>query len=113
MFCCKVLFQLLVVEVVLRISATIPAIADVTSFVFLSTVRIQLIISIEPLSTESTLRVTPEAGLIYCAWVVVTVSLVLPQLAEREQLMFVGKDFFVSCAKIAHGLAVLCFDVPV
>lgn len=101
------LLKLLVIEVILRVPPAIPSIANVTSFVLFSAMSVELVVSIESLSTKTTFWMTLEARLVYSTWVIVSVSLVLPQLAESEQLVFVGEDFLIACAQIAHSLAVL------
>ena len=58
---------------------------------------VQLVVSIEALPTEAALRVTLEATLIDSARVVVAELLVLSELSKREELVFVGEDFLVSC----------------
>jgi hypothetical protein len=65
------------------------------------------------LSAEATLRVAFEAGLINSTRIVVAKLLMLSQLAESEQFVFVGKDFLVASTEIAHGFAMLTLDMSV
>ena len=51
----EVLFQHLVVQVVLWIAAVIPSITNVAFLVLLPAVRVQLVVSVESLPTETTL----------------------------------------------------------
>jgi hypothetical protein len=112
--CCReVLLQFLVVQIVLRISASISSVTYVTSFVLLPTVGIQLVISIESLLAEATLWMSLKSRLVDCSRVVVSVFLMLPKLTEREQFVFMGEHLFVPCAKVAHHLPVLALDMAV
>lgn len=98
MICCKVLLQLFIVEVILRVSSAISSVANVTSLVLLSTVIVKFIITVEPLLTETTFWMSLEARLINCAGIVITVLFVFSQFAKSEQFVFVGEDLFVSGA---------------
>jgi hypothetical protein len=75
----KVHLEGVVVDVVLLLPApTVLAIAYVAAFVLVPTMRVKLVVSIESLATEATLRVSLESALVDCAGVVVTEFLVLP-----------------------------------
>ena len=78
---CKVFLELLVIEVVLWVCSAISPITNMASFVLLSAMSIQLIVPLEPLLTETTLWVSFKARLIYCAWIVIAISLVLPEFS--------------------------------
>ncbi len=52
-----------------------------------------------------------ETTLVNCPWIIIAKSLVLSELAEREKLMFMGKNFLVSRTQIAHDLMMHTFDV--
>lgn len=72
-----------------------------TALMFLSAVRIQLIVAVESLSTETTLGMPFESTLVNSPRIIVSELLVLPKLGKCEQLMFVREDFLVTCTKIA------------
>lgn len=90
-----------VIEVVLRLAATVTAVADVTSLVLVAAMCVELVVAIEALSAKATLGMALEAGLILGARVVVAVLFVFAQLGGSEELVLVGKDFFVAGAKVA------------
>jgi hypothetical protein len=100
-------FEGIVVDKVLLLASAITPIADMAAFVLVSTVCVQLVVSVEALSTEATFRVSLEAALVDRTRVVVTELLVLPQFGECKQLVFVRKDLLVSCTQvtvsISHG----------
>jgi hypothetical protein len=72
----EVLLQLLVVQIVLRISASISPVANVAPFMLLSAVGVEFVISVESLFAETALRVTFEARLVDGTWVIVPKLLV-------------------------------------
>lgn len=71
----EMLLELLVVQVILRIPATIPPVANMTSLMFLPAMGVQLIVAVKPLLAKSALGVTFEAGLVDSTWVVIAESL--------------------------------------
>ena len=77
----KMNFQSVVVNIILLLSL-ILSVTDVTSFVLVTAVCIQLIVTVEPLSAETAFWVTFEAALVNCAWVVVTKLLMLLEFIE-------------------------------
>ena len=85
----EVLLQLLVVSIVLRLSATISSVAYMASFMLLSAVRVQFVISIEALFAEATVRVSLKPRLIDRSWAIVAELLMFSQLAEGKKLVFV------------------------
>ena len=91
----KVLLELGVVQVVLRVTAAISPIANMASLMSLSTVCVELVIAVEPLSAEPALRVPFESRLIDRTRIVISVLLMSPQLPEREQLVFMCEDLLV------------------
>ena len=97
----KVVLERVVVDIVLLLTTTVTSIADVAAFVLVTTMRVQLVVAIETFSTKATFRVSLEPTLVNGAWVVVTEFLVLSQLRKCEEIVFVSKDFFISCTKIA------------
>jgi hypothetical protein len=74
----EVQFQRVVVDKVLLLPAFIATIADMAPLVLLPAMYVQLIIPIEPLSTESAFWVSLESTLIDSPWVIVTELLMLP-----------------------------------
>lgn len=90
------LLQHLVVEIVLHLAARIPPVADMTSFVLLSTVLVELIVPIESLATKSTFWMTPKSTLINGSWVVVPEFLMPSKLSKCEKLMLVSEDLLVA-----------------
>lgn len=97
----KVILQIVVVEIVLRFPTLVTTVAEVTALMLLPTVRVQLVVSIESLSAETTLRMPLEPTLINGSRIVVSKFLVLSKLGKCEELMFMREHFLVSCAKIA------------
>lgn len=91
----KMLFQGIVVLIVLLLSSFVPPITNVTSFMFISTMCVELVITIEPLHTKSTLGMPLESTLIYGTRIVVAKLLMFPKLLRGEQLMFMGEDLLV------------------
>lgn len=102
----KVFLEFLVVEVILRISATIPPVTDMTSFVLLPTMSVEFVVTIKALFAKSAFRMTFEAGLVDCTWIVIAKSFVLAEFGVREKLVLMGKDFLVPSTKITHHLFV-------
>ena len=109
----EMLLQAIVVHKVPRVVATSPAIADMTSLVPVTAMRIQLVIAVKPLPTEPTLWMTFEAALIYGARVVVAELFVPAKISGCEQLMLVGEDLLVAGTEVAHHFVVHTFDVAV
>ena len=96
----EVVFEGVIVEVVLLLAMSRSSVADVASLMSVTTVRIQLVISVEPFTTETAFRVPSETALVNRARDVVSVLFVLAQLRRGEDFMFVSENFFVSSAKI-------------
>lgn len=93
-------FEGVIVDVVLLLAMSRSSVADVASLMSVTTVRIQLVISVEPFTTETAFRVPSETALVNRARDVVSVLFVLAQLRRGEDFMFVSEKFFVSSAKI-------------
>lgn len=93
-------FEGVIVDVVLLLAMSRSSVADVASLMSVTTVRIQLVISVEPFTTETAFRVPSETALVNRARDVVSVLFVLAQLRRGEDFMFVSENFFVSSAKI-------------
>jgi hypothetical protein len=72
-----------------------------TSFVLVAAMDVQFVVAVESFSAEPTFRVTSEARLIDCAWIVVTISFVTTEEGRGEELVFVGEDLLVSSAEVA------------
>lgn len=107
----EVLLKCIVVDVILLLSATISAVTDVAAFVLVTTVCVQLIVSIKALTTEATLRMPLESTLVDSTGVIVTEFLVLPELGEREELMLMSEDLLVSrtqVTRLSQYLAGMC-----
>jgi hypothetical protein len=103
----------IVIDIVLRVSATITAITQVTTLVAVTAMREQLIIAVEALTTEATLGMALETGLVLGTRDVVSVLFVPTQVLDGEEVVFVGKDLFVAGAQITHLLVVDTLDVTV
>lgn len=99
----KVVLERIIVDIVLLFATTVTSIANVAAFVLVSAVCVQLVVAVKSLSTKATFWVPLESTLVDGAWVIIAKLLVLPQLGECEELVFVSKDFFVSCAEVAAG----------
>src|ERR1700761_3735804 len=69
---CKVFLQFLVVEIILWISTSVSSIADVTSFVLLSTVGIEFVIPIEPLFAKAAFGMAFESRLVDSTRIIVS-----------------------------------------
>ena len=96
----EMVFEGVIVDVVLLLAMSRSSVADVASLMSVTTVRIQLVISVEPFTTETAFRVPSETALVNRARDVVSVLFVLAQLRRGEDFMFVSENFFVSSAKI-------------
>lgn len=92
----KMLFERVVVDVILLLSAAISAIANVATLVLVSAMCVQLIVSIEALATETTFWMSLKPALIDSARVIVAELLVLPELSKGEELVLMREDFLVS-----------------
>ena len=93
-------FEGVIVDVVLLLAMSRSSVADVASLMSVTTVRIQLVISVEPFTTETAFWVPSETALVNGAWNVVTVLFVLAQLCRSEDFVLMSENFFVSSAKI-------------
>lgn len=98
----EVHLERVVVDVVLLLAAAaLSPVADVTPLVLVSAVGVELVVSVEALSAETTLGMSLEPALVNGARVVVAKLLVLPQICRREELVLVREDLFVACAEVA------------
>lgn len=97
----EMLFQRIVIDIVLLLPAPFSAIADVAALVLVATMRVQLIVSVEALTTESTFRMSLKAALVDRTRVIVAKFLVLLEVGEGEELVLVREHFLVSCAEVA------------
>lgn len=107
----EVLLERIVVHKVLLLPAPITAVANVAAFVLISTMCVQLIVSVEALATETAFRVSLEATLIDRARVIVTELLMLPEIGKREELVLVREDFLVprtQITKLGQHMARMC-----
>lgn len=90
----------LIIHVVLLLAVVGSAVTDMTAFVLLTAMGIQLVVTVKALSTETTFGMSFETALVDGTGLVITVFFVLSQLRVRKEGMFVGEDLFVSCTKI-------------
>jgi hypothetical protein len=109
----KVFLQFLVVEVVLWVSTSVSSIADVTSFMFLPTVGVEFVVSIEPLFAKAAFGMAFESRLVDSTWIIVSELLMFSKLTKGEQLMLVCENLLVSGAEVAHHLSVFASDMAV
>ena len=103
----------IVVDKVLLLASLIPSVANMASLVLVPTMRIELIVAVEPLSTETTLGMPLEAALIDGPWIIISELLVLTELTNRKELVLVGEDLLVSCTEIAHDFVMHALDMSV
>jgi hypothetical protein len=96
----EVNFEGVVVDKILLLSGTLTTVTDMAPFVLVATVCIQLVVSVEALTTEAAFGVPFEAALIDRTGVIVAELLMLPELRVCEKLVFVGEDFLVPCTEI-------------
>lgn len=96
-----------VINVVLLLAVGGAAITNVAAFMSVTTVSVELIVTIESLTAEATLGVTPESTLINSSRLIVASFLVLSQLRRGKELMLVCENLLVTSAKITlrTGLA--------
>lgn len=69
-------------------------------------VSVQLVVTVESLPAETAFWVTFEATLIDCTGIVVAKFLMFAKLRVGEQLVFMGEDFLVPRAELAHDFLV-------
>jgi hypothetical protein len=96
----EVALQSIVVDVVLLLTMGGTAVANVASFVLISTVSVEFVIAIESLPTESTLWVALEAALVDSTRFVIAMLLVFPQIGHCEEGVLVSEHLFVACTKV-------------
>lgn len=99
----EMFFEGIIVDIVLLLAIGISSIANVTAFVAISAVGIQFVVAVEPLVTETTLRMSLETALIDGAGLVVAILFMFSQLVPCEKSVFVGEDLLVSGAKVTKG----------
>ena len=104
-------FERVVVNKVLLLPSLISSVADMTSLVLVPTMHIELVVAVETLSTEATLRVSLESTLIDSPWIIVPELLMFSELANREELVLMGEDLLVPCTEVAHDLVVHALDM--
>ena len=68
----EMLFEGVIVDVVLLLCSLTFSIADMTSFMFVPAMCVQLIISIESLLAEPTLGMSSESALVYRTRMIIT-----------------------------------------
>ena len=102
----EVNLQGVVVDKVLLLPCLVAPITDMAAFVLVATVRVQLIVAVEALSTEAAFWMTLEAALIDGTRVVVAELLVPAKLVGGEELVLVSEDLFVAGAEVAVRVSV-------
>lgn len=80
----KVILQCVIVNIVLLLTMGGASVTDVATFVFITAMSVQLVVAVEPLTTKSTLRVSPEATLVYSSRLVIARLFVLTQFRRGE-----------------------------
>ena len=103
--------EFLVVQVILWISATVTPVANMTPFVLFSAVSVELVVAIEALSAKITFWMSLEARLVDCTRIVITKFLVSAEFTKGKELVFVGENFLVASAEVAHHFAMLSPDM--
>ena len=89
----------------------VPPIADMTLLMLVSAVGVQLVSAVEPLSTETTLRMSFEATLVNSTRIIITEFFMLSKLLYGKQIMLVCKDLFVPRAEITEYFVMHVFNV--
>ena len=69
-------------------------------FMFVAAVGVEFIVAIKPLVTKAAFGMSFEPTLVYCAWLIISMSLVSSKLIVCEQLMFVRENFLIPRAQI-------------
>ena len=80
----KVLFQSVVIQEVLRVIVAVTPVAQVTSFVGLTTMREELVSAVEPSPAEATFWVSLKSTLVYSSWDIVSDLLVSFEFCMSE-----------------------------
>ena len=88
----------IVIDIVLLLAVGGATVTNVAAFVLITAVGVELIVTVESLTTETTLGVTSETTLVNGSRFVVARLLVLAQLRCSKELMLVCKDLFVASA---------------
>lgn len=84
MISAEMFVQCVVVLIILLQSPFISSVADMASFVPVSTMGIKLVITVEPLNAEATLRMSFETALIDCSRIIVSKFLMFSKFLQRE-----------------------------
>jgi len=108
----EVYLECIVVDKVLLLPCLIPPIANVTSLMLVSAMRVELIVTVKALSTETTFWMTLKPTLIDSPWIVIAELLMLAQFAKGKEIVLVGEDLFVPGAEITHDLVMYTLDMP-
>ena len=118
----EVALQSIVVNIVLLLAMGGTAVANMASFVFITTMGVQLVIAIESLPTKTTLGVAFEAALVDSTGFVITMLLVFSQLGHGEEGVLVSEHLFVPCAevtvmshrvRVSHLVLIIVFNAPI
>jgi hypothetical protein len=97
----KMVLKSVVVDKVFLLPVTSSAVANVTPFMLVSAVSVELVIPVETYPTKSAFGVAFETALVNCTGVVISKLLMLAQLGHGEQLMLVGENLLVPSTQIA------------
>lgn len=106
----EVLLQRLVVDIVMWVSAVL-SIAKEAPLVLLSAMDVQLIITIEALSAETTQRMSLKTTLINRTRIIISFRHMFLQLLVGEESKLMSEDLLVPRAEIAHLLMVHRFNM--
>ena len=96
----EMFLERIVVDIVLLLAMSRPSVTDMAPLMPVTTVSIQFVISVEPLSAETAFWMASKPALINGAGDIISVLFVLAQFRHGEKFMLVGEDFFVPSAKI-------------
>lgn len=96
-----------VVDIILLPAAVPLSITDMASLMLVSTMCVELVVSIKALTAEFTFRMSLEPTLVNGTGVIVTEFLVFPKLCYSEQFMLVGEHLFVTRAEVTSRLSTL------
>ena len=108
----EMLFQGIVVLIVLLLSPLVSSIADMTSFMLVSTVGKEFVVAIKSLHAETTLWVSFEATLIHSPGVIISKFLMFSKFLRSEQLVLMSEDFLVSRTEITQLFVMYSLHMP-
>lgn len=97
----EMLLKSIIVDIILLLAVARLSITDMASLMLVSTMGVELVVSIEALTAKFTLGMSLETALVDSTGVIVAEFLVFPKLRYGEQFIFVSERFFVACTEIA------------